>query len=229
MAFAAAIPAAVPRTALVIGGARGIGRAIALALADAGFSVAVHYHTSAHGSAADAGATAEEIRGRGVAATVLPADLADEAAVERLVPAAAALGPLGVLVNNASVFLRRDEWHDATRAPFLLIQRFAAALPTAAEGAVINLLDQRARSPAPQFITGSVSSAGWCALTQAMALALAPRIRVNGIGPGPALPGTGPDEVARAVLALLALPSVTGQMLALDGGQHLQWTPATEE
>jgi NAD(P)-dependent dehydrogenase (short-subunit alcohol dehydrogenase family) len=153
---------------------------------------------------------------------------------------------------------RRDEWHDATRAswdghlepnlraPFVLMQRFAAALPAAAEGAVINLLDQRVWSLTPHFVTYTVSKAGLWALTQTMALALAPRIRVNGIGPGPALPsagqsqeqfarqaaavplghGTGPDEVARAVLALLALPSVTGQMLALDGGQHLQWSPA---
>jgi NAD(P)-dependent dehydrogenase (short-subunit alcohol dehydrogenase family) len=254
MALAAAIPATIPRAALVTGGARRIGRAIALALADAGFAVAVH----CHGSVADAEAAAKEIRGRGVASVVLPADLTDETTVERLVPAAAAaLGPLGVLVNNASVF-RRDEWHDATRAswdahlepnlraPFVLMQRFAAALPADAEGAIINLLDQRVWSLTPHFVSYTVSKAGLWALTRSMALALAPRIRVNGIGPGPALPspnqspeqfaryaasvplghGTGPEEVARAVLALLALPSVTGQMLALDGGQHLQWSPA---
>jgi len=248
------IPVGIPRAALVTGGAHRIGRAIALALADAGFAVAVHRH----GSAADAEATAADIRARGVGAAVLVADLADEAAVERLVPdAMAALGPLGVLVNNASVF-QRDEWQDATRAlwdthletnlraPFVLMQRFAAALPPAAEGAVINLLDQRVWSLTPHFVSYTVSKAGLWALTQTMALALAPRIRVNGIGPGPALPstrqtpeqfarqaasvplghGTGPDELARAVVALLSLPSVTGQMLALDGGQHLQWSPA---
>jgi NAD(P)-dependent dehydrogenase (short-subunit alcohol dehydrogenase family) len=246
------IPSTIPRAALVTGGAHRIGRAIALALADAGFSVAVHRH----GSAADE--TAAEIRARGVAATVLVADLADEAAVERLVPdATAALGPLGVLVNNASVF-NRDSWNDATRAnwdvhmetnlraPFVLMQRFAAALPAAAEGLVVNMLDQRVWSLTPHFVTYTVSKAALWTLTQTMALALAPRIRVNGIGPGPALPstrqtaeqfarqsasvplghGTSPDEVARAVLALLAMPSVTGQMLALDGGQHLQWSPA---
>ena len=248
------IPATIPRAALVTGGAHRLGRAIALALADAGFSVAVH----CHGSVAEAEATAADARALGVAAHVLPADLADEAAVERLVPAAtAALGPIGVLVNNASVF-QRDEWKDATRAswdahlepnlraPVVLMQRFAAALPAAAEGVVINLLDQRVWSLTPHFVSYTVSKAGLWALTQTMALALAPRIRVNGIGPGPALPsvrqspqqfarqaasvplghGTGPEEVARAVLALLALPSVTGQMLALDGGQHLQWSPA---
>ena len=219
------IPPVIPRAALVTGGAHRLGRAIALALADAGFSVAVHRH----GSAADADATAGEIRARGVGACVLVADLADEAAVERLVPdATAALGPLGVLVNNASVF-NRDSWQDATRAgwdthletnlraPFVLMQRFADALPAAAEGVVVNMLDQRVWSLTPHFITYTVSKAGLWALTQTMALALAPRIRVNGIGPGPALAstrqsaeefareaasvrlghGTSPDEVAR--------------------------------
>jgi NAD(P)-dependent dehydrogenase (short-subunit alcohol dehydrogenase family) len=108
---------------------------------------------------------------------------------------------------------------------------------------VINMLDQRVWSITPHFVSYTVAKAGLWALTQSMALALAPRIRVNAIGPGPALPntrqtheqfmrqsasvplrhGTGPDEIGRAVLAILALPAMTGQMLALDGGQHLQW------
>jgi NAD(P)-dependent dehydrogenase (short-subunit alcohol dehydrogenase family) len=243
----------IPRAALVTGGARRLGRAIALALAEAGFAVAIHCRASSD----DAEATAAEVRAAGVQAAVLPADLADEAAVRRLVPAAyAALGPLGVLVNNASHF-ERDEWHDATRAswddhmapnlraPFVLMQDFAQALPPAAEGAVINMVDQRVWSLTPHFVSYTVAKAGLWTLTRTMALALAPRIRVNAIGPGPALPsprqsaaqfarqsaavplghGTSPEEVARAVLALLALPSLTGQMLALDGGQHLQWSP----
>jgi len=157
-------------------------------------------------------------------------------------------------VNNASPF-ERDEWHDADRAswdahiepglraPFVLMQQFARMLPDAAEGVVINMLDQRVWSITPHFVSYTVAKAGLWTLTQSMALALAPRIRVNGIGPGPALPntrqtreqferqaastplhrGTSPEEIARAVLAILALPSMTGQMLALDGGQHLQW------
>ena len=252
--LAAAIPPAIPRAALVTGGARRLGRAIALALAEAGFSVAVHCRAG-NGEAEAAAAT---IRAKGVQAMVLAADLADEAAVRRLVPeASAGLGPLGVLVNNASRF-GRDEWHDATReswdahmapnlrAPFVLIQEFARALPAAAEGAVVNMVDQRVWSLTPHFVSYTLAKAGLWTLTQTMALALAPRIRVNAIGPGPALRsarqtpeqfahqsasvplghGTSPEEVARAVLALLALPSLTGQMLALDGGQHLQWSPA---
>jgi NAD(P)-dependent dehydrogenase (short-subunit alcohol dehydrogenase family) len=253
MTVTANIPASIPRTALVTGAARRIGGAIALALAEAGFDVAVHYHTSR-----DAGdATCAALRRLGRRATLLQADLADESATQALLPRATeALGPVGVLVNNASPF-ERDEWHDATRAswdmhiepglraPFVLMQDFARALPADAEGAVINMLDQRAWSITPHFVSYTVAKAGLWALTQSMALALAPRIRVNGIGPGPALPnmrqtqeqfdrqsasvplhhGTSPAEIARAVLAILALPAMTGQMLALDGGQHLQWQP----
>jgi NAD(P)-dependent dehydrogenase (short-subunit alcohol dehydrogenase family) len=245
------IPTTLPRAALVTGGARRLGRATALALAGAGFDVAVHYATSQ----AEAEATAAEITALGRRAVALPADLAHEGQVSRLLPeAAAALGPLGVLVNNASVF-ERDEALDATRAswdrhmeanlraPFVLTQAFARALPETATGVVINLLDQRVWSPTPHFTSYSLSKAGLWWLTQSLALALAPRIRVNGIGPGPAMPsprqtaehfaaqcasvplghGTSAEEVGRAALAILALPAMTGQMIALDGGQHLQW------
>jgi NAD(P)-dependent dehydrogenase (short-subunit alcohol dehydrogenase family) len=249
----AVISANIPRAALVTGGGKRLGRAIALALAGAGFDVAVHYNASAR----EAEETVAAIRARGRAAATLGADLAREAETATLLARAqAALGPIGVLVNNASVF-ERDEWHSVTRAswdahiepnlraPFVLTQAFAAALPATAEGVVINLLDQRVFSLTPHFVSYTLSKAGLWALTQSMALALAPRIRVNGIGPGPALPsprqsaaqfarqaasvplgrGTSPEEVARAALAILALPAMTGQMLALDGGQHLQWSP----
>lgn len=245
------IPPSIPRAALVTGGSRRLGAAIALALAEAGFDVALGYGRS------DPSASCAAIRSRGRRAVALRADLAEEEAVARLVPAACeALGPLGVLVNNASVF-ERDEWNDAThdswerhlrpnlRAPFVLSQAFARLLPDGAEGVVVNMLDQRVWSLTPHFISYTLSKAGLWALTRTLALALAPRIRVNGIGPGPALPsarqsqaqferqcagvplgrGTGPEEIGRALLAILALPSMTGQMLALDGGQHLQWGP----
>ena len=251
----AAIPATIPRAALVTGGAKRLGRAMAIALAEAGFDLAIHYN----GSEAEAEATAAAIRALGRCAVALHADLMREDAVATLLPrAAAGLGaPLGVLVNNASAF-ERDSWHDATRgswdahlepnlrAPFVLIQAFARALPAAAEGVVVNMIDQRVWSLTPHFVSYTVSKAGLWALTRSLALALAPRIRVNAIGPGPALPsprqtpeqfarqaasvplghGTGPEEVARALLAILGLPAMTGQMIALDGGQHLQWSAA---
>jgi NAD(P)-dependent dehydrogenase (short-subunit alcohol dehydrogenase family) len=248
------IAATLPRAALVTGGARRLGRATALALAGAGFDVAVHFATSR----AEAAATVAEIVALGRRAVALPGDLAIEAEVATLLPAAtAALGPVGVLVNNASVF-ERDEALDATReswdrhmepnlrAPFVLTQGFARALPETATGVVINLLDQRVWSPTPHFTSYSLSKAGLWWLTQSLALALAPRIRVNAIGPGPAMPsprqsqaqfdrqcasvplghGTSAEEVGRAALAILALPAMTGQMIALDGGQHLQWSPS---
>lgn len=254
MILAAAIAAKIPRAALVTGGGQRLGRAIALALADVGFDVAVHYHSSA----AAAETVCAEIRDRGRQAVMLRADLGTEHAVDGLIAAAArAIGPVGVLVNNASVF-ERDEWDSASRAswdrhmepnlraPFLLTQQFARALPAGAEGVVVNMIDQRVWSLTPHFVSYSISKAGLWAMTQTMALALAPRIRVNAIGPGPALPstrqtqaqfdrqaasvplghGTSSEEVARAVLAILALPAMTGQMIALDGGQHLQWSPA---
>lgn len=247
----AAIPMAIPRAALVTGAARRVGRAIAMALAEADFDVAVHCQASTTA----AQATAAEIRHGGRRAVVLRADLCDEAQTTALVPQAiAALGPIGVLVNNASAF-QRDEWHNATRAswdthiepnlraPLVLIQQFARTLPGSAEGVVINMLDQRVWSITPHFLSYTLSKAGLWALTQSLALALAPRIRVNAVGPGPALPslrqsqeqfdrqaasvplghGTSPEEIGRAVQAILALPAMTGQMLALDGGQHLQW------
>ncbi len=248
------ISAAIPRVALVTGGGQRLGRSIAEALGAAGFGVAVHCRLSM----AAAEEVASGIRAQGGRACVLQADLGDEAAVSGLIAAAAAaLGPVGVLVNNASTF-ERDEWDDASRdswdrhmepnlrAPFVLMQAMARGLPSGAEGVVVNMLDQRVWSLTPHFVSYTVSKAALWSLTQQMALALAPRVRVNAVGPGPALPsprqsqaqfdaqcasvplgrGTGPAEVAAAVLALLSLPSVTGQMLALDGGQHLQWSPA---
>ena len=247
------VPLAIPRAALVTGGARRIGAAIAEALTQAGFDVALHYRSDRDA----AEATAAVLRESGRRAVTLQSDLSDEAGVTALLPRAEeALGPIGVLVNNASAF-ERDEWHDATRAswdahlepnlraPFVLMQDFAARLPANAEGAVINMLDERVWSLTPHFVSYTVSKAALWTLTQTMALALAPRIRVNGIGPGPALPsprqsaaqfarqcastplgrGTSPTEIAAAALAILSLPSMTGQMIALDGGQHLQWAP----
>jgi NAD(P)-dependent dehydrogenase (short-subunit alcohol dehydrogenase family) len=247
-----ALPAPpIPKAALVTAGGRRIGRALALALAEAQFAVAVHYHVSR----AAAENLAAEIRGRGGNAAALAADLADEDAVRGLLPQAERVfGPIGVLVNNAGVFgddtvetATRASWdaHIAVnlRAPFVLIQEFARRLPGEAGGLVVNMLDQRVWSLTPYFVSYTLSKAGLWTLTQTMALALAPRIRVNGIGPGPTLPslrqdaeqfarqcammplgrGTSPEEIAAALRFILGAPAMTGQMIALDGGQHLGW------
>jgi NAD(P)-dependent dehydrogenase (short-subunit alcohol dehydrogenase family) len=241
----------VPKAALVTGGARRIGRALALALADAGYAVAVHHHASGD----EAEALVAHIERTGGRAVALAADLADEAAVTRLLPqAAAALGPIGVLVNNASMFendtvatANRAGWdaHLAVnlRAPFVLTQQFAALLPPESGGVVVNLLDERVWNLTPYFLSYTLSKSALWTLTQTTALALAPRIRVNGIGPGPTLPsprqsaeqferqsrmmplqrGTSPEEIGAALRFILAAPAMTGQMIALDGGQHLGW------
>jgi NAD(P)-dependent dehydrogenase (short-subunit alcohol dehydrogenase family) len=251
-ALTGAVPAPpVPKAALVTGGAQRIGRALAFALAEDGFAVAVHHNRSRNA----AECLVAEIRDRGGVAVALSADLTDESAVQILLPQAEdALGPIGCLVNNAAAFVddtvetaTRESWdlHLAVnlRAPFVLIQEMAARLPAAAGGIVINLLDQRVWSLTPYFVSYTLSKAGLWTLTQTMALALAPRIRVNGIGPGPTLPslrqnpeqftrqramiplgrGTSPQEIAGAMRFILAAPAMTGQMIALDGGQHLGW------
>jgi NAD(P)-dependent dehydrogenase (short-subunit alcohol dehydrogenase family) len=239
------------KTALVTGAAKRLGRAIAWALADHGWDVAVHCHRSKD----EAEATAAEIRKRGRRAAVIAADLHREAEVETIISAAVkALGPLTCLVNNASVFemdkietVTRDSWdrHIETglRAPLVLSQAFARQLPEGAEGNIVNMLDQRVWKPTPYFLSYTVAKMGLWTLTRTLALALAPRIRVNGIGPGPTMPsprqseaqfraqsaavplghGASPDEIAAGVLFILSTPSMTGQMIALDGGEHLGW------
>ena len=244
-------PPPIPKTALVTGAAQRIGRALALALAQDGYAVAIHHHRSS----VEADALSGEINRAGGQALALRADLADETAVKRLLSAAEkALGPVGVLVNNASIFgndtladATRESWdaHFAVnlRAPFVLIQEFAARLPPEAGGAVINLLDERVWKLTPYFSSYTLTKAALWTLTRTAALALAPRIRVNGIGPGPTLPsprqtaeqflgrvramplrrGTSPGEIAAALRFILAAPAMTGQMIALDGGEHLGW------
>lgn len=239
------------KAALVTGAGKRIGRTIALDLAAHGWAVAVHcFH-----SRDDADAVVAEIEAGGGRAVTLRADLTREAEVQGLVPAAAdALGPLSLLVNNASVF-ERDEWDTVTRdswdlhleanlrAPFVLTQAFAGQVGPEDEGLVVNILDQRVWNLTPHFVSYTVAKSALWTLTQTMALALAPRIRVNGIGPGPTLRndrqseehfeaqwrsvplghGARPEEIAAAVRFLTEAPSVTGQMLALDGGEHLAW------
>lgn len=243
-------PAARNGAALVTGGGRRIGRAICLELARAGFDVVIHYRSSG----AEAGTVADEVRGLGRRAGTVAADLSNEAEVRGLVGDAAAAigGPLAVLVNNASVFeddrvgsLSRTTWdaHIETnlRAPIVLAEAFAAQAPNGS--AIVNLLDQRVLKPDPRFVSYALSRNGLWWATRTLAQALAPRIRVNGVGPGPTLPSThqtaeefeaeargtplaragSPEAVAAAVRWLVDAELVTGQMIAVDGGQHLAW------
>jgi len=247
--------------ALVTGGAARLGRAMTLALARAGFDVAVHYATS---DEAAAGVVAE-VRGMGRRAEALRADLTDEAQVVPLVGRAAGAlgGPLTLLVNNASIFdydniqtATRAGWdrhlESNLRAPFVLIQHFAAQAlapetdengEPQAQALVVNMIDQRVWKLTPEFMTYTIAKAGLWTLTQTAAQALAPNVRVNAIGPGPTLRGarqspshfarqraatvlhrgSNTDDIVAALLYLLLARAVTGQMIAVDGGQHLGW------
>jgi NAD(P)-dependent dehydrogenase (short-subunit alcohol dehydrogenase family) len=249
------------RNALVTGGSQRIGRAISLGLADAGYGVCIHHHASA----AAAQSLASEIAALGGRAEAIAADLSKEAETTRLIARAGeAIGPLNVLVNNAALF-ERDEIDTATRdswdrhmevnlrAPFVLSQAFAHALPDGVGGNVVNIVDQRVRNLTPHFLSYTLSKAGLWTLTRTLALALAPNVRVNAIAPGPVLPSprqsaetfrrqaeatplgraVEPEEVAKGILFALEAGSLTGQMITLDSGQHLHWAapggPGTEE
>jgi NAD(P)-dependent dehydrogenase (short-subunit alcohol dehydrogenase family) len=234
--------------ALVTGSARRIGRELALTAAHAGYDVVIHHHRSADAAAE----TVHEIEALGRRAVVAAADLADAAACRKLITAAP--GALTLLVNCASLFeddaiatLTSEGWDAAMaanlRAPVLLAQAFAAALPEGSHGLVVNVIDQRVLRPTPQFFSYAVSKSALWAATQMMAQGLAPRIRVNAIAPGPTLPsihqspeafaaetsavilghGATPPEIGQALAYLIDARSVTGQIIAVDGGQHLSW------
>lgn len=249
------------KIALVTGAGRRLGRAMALYLADRGYDVALHYASSAH----DAEEVAEMIRTKGRRAVTLQADLLDEQATHDLMPAAitAMGGPVTCLVNNASIFeydslasATRTSWDrhfdSNLRAPFILTQAMAEAIPDAdhdpegepiARGLVVNMIDQRVRKLTPEFMTYTLAKMGLWAFTQTAAQALAPRIRVNAIGPGPTLQGArqsaqhfadqraatvlgrgaNPQDITAALGYFLDAPAVTGQLLCVDGGQHLGW------
>jgi NAD(P)-dependent dehydrogenase (short-subunit alcohol dehydrogenase family) len=237
--------------ALITGGAVRIGRAIALHLAKYGYSIAIQYNHSEDKAAE----TIAAIQRAGGAAARFHASLADPAQIEGLIPIIVkAMGPLTCLVNNASHFaddrlpsLTLEGWrtHMAVNldAPVFLSQAFASQLPAGAAGNIVNIIDQRVLRLNPQFFSYTLSKSALWAATKTMAQALAPQIRVNAIGPGPALRsvyqseddfqrecramplgrGTTPEEIAGAVLFILRTPAMTGQMIALDGGQHLLW------
>ncbi|KDA03992.1 SDR family oxidoreductase [Hyphomonas oceanitis] len=247
-----------PGAALVTGAGARVGKAMAEALGQDGWAVAIHYRSSKDG----ARETHEAIKAAGGRASLVQADLADEGQVSDLVARAGAeLGqPVSLLVNSASVFTddsaaghTRADWDGHMeanlRAPVHLAQKMAAGLAPGEKGLVVNLIDQRVWKLTPQFFTYTLSKAALWQATQTLAQALAPHVRVNGIGPGPTLKsvhqseaafeaekqatlteeGSNPDEIVRALRYLISATSVTGQMIAADGGQHLMWqTPDTQ-
>ncbi|MBN9886904.1 SDR family oxidoreductase [Salipiger abyssi] len=253
--------AIVEKRALVTGAGRRLGRAMALHLAGRGFDVGVHYA----GSEGPAEELVGEIRAMGRSAVALQADLLHEAPAEALLPRAAEAlgGPVTVLVNNASIFeydnlasTTRESWDrhfdSNLRAPFVLIQALAAQVPEPrgdemgeplAQGLVVNMIDQRVRKLTPEFMSYTLAKSALWTLTQTAAMALAPRVRVNAIGPGPTLRGgrqseqhfarqraatilergANPGDITAALGYLLDAPAVTGQLICVDGGQHLGW------
>ena len=247
---------ATPRAALITGGGRRIGRAIALALSRAGYAVVLH----ANRSRAEAEKLAAEIVGAGGRAAVVLADLADHEAVRGLVPAASAFGPLTLLVNNAGEF-EPDEIESLERArfertlavnlaaPLFLTQAFAAQAPAGADASIVNIVDQRVLKPTPRFLSYTLSKSALHSATTTLAQALAPEAagqcggagpdaaepapdRTSNSPPRPALPlkrGPSPEDIAAAVLYLAQAQSVTGVTIAVDGGQHLAWRTADSD
>lgn len=240
---------------MITGGGRRIGAAIARTLAQAGFAVVLH----AHKSRDEAKALAAEIEAAGGRAHVVLADLADADALAGLVPAAAAVAPLTLLVNNASVF-DEDEIGSLTRvqfdstmavnltAPLFLAQAFAAQATAGIDASIVNIVDQRVLRPTPKFFSYTLSKNALHLATTTLAQALVP-LRVNAVAPGPVLPsprqtpaqfaaqaasvplgqGPSPQDIADAVLYLARARSVTGVTVAVDGGQHLAWRTADSD
>jgi NAD(P)-dependent dehydrogenase (short-subunit alcohol dehydrogenase family) len=235
------------KVALVTGAARRIGREIALGLAKAGYDLALHYRTSSQ--------LAEELAGEIVAAAgravCLRADLGEPEAAAAMIPAAARqLGPVNLLVNSAAIFqddaidaldlaLWRRQFAVNVEAPVFLASAFARNLPGDREGAIVNIIDDRVLRLTPQHLSYTPSKSTLWTATQTLAQALAPRIRVNAVGPGPTYPNPRDGEnglagvllgrrvegaeIAEAVVYLAGARNVTGQLIAVDAGQHFGW------
>lgn len=235
------------RLILITGGARRIGRSLAVAAARAGSDVVIHYNQSQN----EAESARSEIEALGRKAILLQADLADPVQVGNMIPRILEHGPLYGLVNNASVFTpldwdssRLEDWNQTfmvnLMVPFLLSQAFARALPPGDTGRIINLLDWRAMRPGADHLPYTTSKAALAALTHSLAIALAPRINVNGLALGTILPPSDGnktpnilekvpagrwanlEEVGEALIFLLNGPAyVTGEIIHVDGGRHL--------
>jgi NAD(P)-dependent dehydrogenase (short-subunit alcohol dehydrogenase family) len=237
--------------ALITGGARRIGAAIVDDLAANGFAIAIH----ANRSRDEALQKVAEIIANGGKAAAAFGDLTDFASIDAIIDQAeAALGPVQILVNSASVFQKDTaqapnvEQFDAhfamhVKAPALLAARMVERLPAGFEGLIVNVIDQRVWRLTPHFFSYTLSKAAMWTATQTMAMAFAPHVRINAIGPGPTLPNERQNmadfqaqvdavplrhapaltEFGATVRYLWAAKSVTGQMIALDSGQHLAW------
>jgi NAD(P)-dependent dehydrogenase (short-subunit alcohol dehydrogenase family) len=239
------------KNVLVTGAARRLGRAIALDLAGAGWNVAIHYNASA--AEAEATAAEARQAGVKTATLQADLSREDQIshliarAAKEIGPLTALINSASLFENDDWQSATRQSWdaHMETnlRAPMKLSQDFARQLPKGAPGNIINVIDQRVLKPTPQFLSYSLSKAGLYWLTTTMAQALGPAIRVNAVGPGPTLRnarqsesdfarqreatilgrGADPSDVCAAIRYLLDAPAVTGQMIAVDGGQHLIW------
>lgn len=237
--------------ALITGAADRIGAVMAKSLAAAGWKVVIHYRSSVE----KAEQVRVEIEALGGAAALVRADLADRGERGSLIAEATkAFGPMTALVNNASSY-ERDSIFDLeetlwdqhfavhAEAPLFLSRDFAAQLPDDAHGNIVNIIDGRLLHLSPAHMSYTLSKSVLWTATRTMAQSLAPRIRVNAIGPGPTLRphevpedrwteaqrrlplgrGATPEEVAEGLLFILGARSMTGQMLVLDGGEHLEF------
>ena len=239
------------KTVLITGGAKRIGAGIAEFLAENGFNLAIHYNNSKK----EAEDLCKRINSKGNAAVPIKGNLLHYKDTEKIfIQAEKKLGNIACLINNASTFeydnlesFNETFWKihllPNLKAPLILSKCFSKFLPQNCYGNIINIIDQRVLNLTPHFLSYTLSKSGLWTLTKTLALELAPRIRVNAIGPGPAIKskfqtkkqferqcknmplgiGTSVEEIAKAVIFFISSSSITGQMLALDGGQHLGW------
>ena len=244
-------------TALVTGASQRIGRVICENIAKKGWNVVIHYNKSKK----KAHELKKKIISYNVNACCIKADLSKETELKKIfINTKKEMGNINCLINNASTFeldsienIKKKNWdyHLNTNvwAPVFLIQQFVKNLPKNINGNIINILDQRVTNLTPFFTTYTLTKSVLWTLTQTLALSLAPKIKVNAIGPGPTFPSkrqtnkqfknqytkvplkkaVNPKEIAEAILFVLKSSSLTGQLINIDSGQHLGWAHASNK